>query len=135
MSYSPIKLLIVDDDPIFRLGFCTVLDGFEDFEIVGQAKSLSEAREQIARTMPDLVVLELSLSGSLEFKGEYANLPVLLVGAKSQTQQLLGAKMAGFEGYCPKGTSQSELVYCFGSVGVGGNLLAIFRGPNQTGIS
>jgi len=119
VSYSPIKLLIIDDDPIFRLGFCTIVDGEKDFEILAQANSLRKAREEITRAMPDLAVLELSLSGSLEFKDEYANLPMLLLGAKSQTQQLLAAKMAGFEGYCPKGTVKSELVAAMRQVALG----------------
>ncbi len=115
----PLKLLLIDSDPIFRLGICAALEQFEDFQVIAQAGTLAIAREQLAREMPDLAVLELGLSGSEAFKREYPNLPILLLAPPSRAQELLAAKIAGFEGYCPKGTEIPLLIKALRQVAMG----------------
>ena len=113
------KLLLIDSDPIFRLGICAALEREGDFQVIAQADTLAMAREQLGREMPDLAVLELGLSGALAFKREYPNLPILLLAAPSRAQELLAAKIVGFEGYCPKGTEIPLLIKALRQVAMG----------------
>ena len=130
MSDRPIKLLLIDDDPVFRLGFCTALAPFTDLQVVAQADTAAAALERLAEQVPDLVVLELDLGRSSpeqvsglqlcqRLKREYPNLRIFLLTAQLELQQLEAARASGVEGYCPKGTAISELVAALRQVASG----------------
>ncbi|NEQ21376.1 MAG: DUF3685 domain-containing protein, partial [Microcoleus sp. SIO2G3] len=119
------QLLLVDDDPIFRLGLRTALEAFPDLQVVAEADTGIAALEILGRLVSqdavDLVVLELdsgrsrpnSLSGlSLcqQLKAESPDLPVLLLTAQSEPLLLLSVKESGIEGYCTKGSAIATLV-------------------------
>lgn len=55
------RVLIVDDHPVVRAGLRAFLDLQPDFEVVGEAGTLAEARERAAALGPDLIVLDLQL--------------------------------------------------------------------------
>ncbi len=58
---KPIRLLIVDDHQITRIGLRTLLEACPQFEVVGEAGSVAEALDAIARLKPDLVLLDVRL--------------------------------------------------------------------------
>lgn len=118
------RLLLIDDDPIFRLGMRTALAAFLDLQVVAEADTGTEALEILGRLQPeavDAIVLELccgdsdanQLSGlplCQRLKFEYSNKPVLLLTAQSEPLSLRAAKEFGIEGYCPKGCAIAEIV-------------------------
>ena len=118
-----IRLLLIDDDPIFRLGLRTALADFPHWQIVAEASTGAEALEILESLPPDtvdLLILELAsgqvnpnqLSGlplCQHLKAEYRNLPVLLLTAQSDPFLLQSAKQIGIEGYCPKGIAIAEI--------------------------
>ena len=55
------RVLIVDDHPVVRAGLRAFLDLQNDFEVVAEAGSLSEARERARESAPDLILLDLQL--------------------------------------------------------------------------
>lgn len=55
------RLYVVDDHPIVREGLVQVLAGEPDLEVVGQAEDAPTAHQDIARLLPDLVILDLHL--------------------------------------------------------------------------
>ena len=55
------RVVIVDDHPIFRRGIAELIGEEDDMEVVGEASSTVEAIRQIADTSPDVVVVDLSL--------------------------------------------------------------------------
>jgi len=119
------RLLLVDDDPIFRLGLRTALESFPDLQVVAEADTGIAAPEILGRLVSqdavDLVVLELDSGGSSpnplsglslcqQLKSEYPDLQVLLLTAQSEPLLLLSAKESGIEGYCAKGSAIATLV-------------------------
>jgi DNA-binding NarL/FixJ family response regulator len=121
MSDRPLKILLVDQDPIFRIGLRVSLEQFPMVEVVSEAQTDTVALQilaELAQKDPlqvNLVVLELSGSNlGLQFcqqlKIQYPNLPLLLLSSIKDQGMLLTAKNAGVDGYCPKGISVSELV-------------------------
>ena len=119
------KILLIDDDPIFRLGLISALGRFPDLQVVAEVDTAvgAIARLDSLRRVNgvDLVVLELlfdrnnsnSLSGlSLcqDLKANYPELPILLLATVSESAQLLAAKELGIEGYCPKGCGIAIIV-------------------------
>ncbi len=60
---QPIRLLIVDDHPLARKALTDILCDDSSLAIVGQASSGSETLQQIARTEPDVVLLDVRMPG------------------------------------------------------------------------
>ncbi|MBK1990707.1 response regulator, partial [Sphaerospermopsis aphanizomenoides BCCUSP55] len=127
MSDRPLKLLLIDPDPIFRLGLRVALETIPDLQVVADVATDTAALQVLAATAsPDfnqvnLIVLELGHGNSsdsqqlgLQFcrqlKALYSHIPILLLSSISTPEILLAAKNLGVNGYCPKGISISELV-------------------------
>ncbi len=117
MSNSLTHILLIDDDPIFRLGLRTALERFPDLQVIAEADNAATALDILGRRQNqenvDLVVLELQLAGlSLcqQLKTDYPNLPILLLTAQSDPTQIGLAQEAGVDGYCPKGCAISLIV-------------------------
>ncbi|MEC4984311.1 MAG: DUF3685 domain-containing protein, partial [Oscillatoria sp. PMC 1076.18] len=125
MTDDKIKLILIDDDPIFRLGLATALSAFDDLEISSVVEQATQAVASISsltpEKFPDVAILELSyLSFTTEnnqvtslfqqLKNTYPNLPVLLLSSSSNSELIAVARESGVDGYCPKGTKLSILV-------------------------
>jgi len=58
---TPLKLYIVEDQPLFRELLCSFLDRVSDFFVVGTAASVEQARVGIETHKPDLVLMDIDL--------------------------------------------------------------------------
>ncbi|MFW6264109.1 MAG: DUF3685 domain-containing protein [Cyanobacteriota bacterium] len=134
MSDRQTKLLLVDDDPIFRLGLSTALANFSDLQVVGQVDTAVAALEQLtklsANEFPDIVVLDWYLgrfSGKQtsglqlcqQLKSLYPKLPLFLLTTEMNPDSLATARMYGVIGYCPKGTAIAQIVTALREVAAG----------------
>ena len=134
MSDRPIQLLLVDNDPVFQLGFSSALEPFNDLQVVAQLDTATAALERLAEqtgeNAPDLVVLELGIGRSSphqisglqlcqQLKNQYPHLPIFLLSAETEPEQLATALDIGIEGYCPKGIAITELVHALTQVASG----------------
>ncbi len=85
---EPITVLIVDDEPLARLGLKRMMDGFTGFVVVGEARDGLEAEELIASLQPELLLLDIEMPAAgafelLEGLGEAPAPVVILVTAFS----------------------------------------------------
>ncbi|MFM1841721.1 MAG: hypothetical protein RLZZ490_454, partial [Cyanobacteriota bacterium] len=118
MSEPSLNLLIVDEDPVFRLGLVTALTTFPTLNVFGEVDRLDSLRQQLETTLPDILVIDpqfprQSRSGwSLlrQLQNAYPTLAIALLTASLEYDQLLAAKSAGIAAYFPKGTAIAELV-------------------------
>lgn len=150
MSDRPLKLLLIDQDPIFRLGLRVALEEFPNLQVVSEAQTDTAGLQTLAELAQEdpnqvnLVVLELGNGRSLSsqqlglqlcrhLKTQYPNLPLLLLSSVQEQGLLLAARAAGVDGYCPKGTPVSELVTAMHEVVAGGSYWDGERGED-TGI-
>jgi len=60
---QPIRLLLVDDHPIFRRGLRELLETRPRFQVVGEAGSAAEARALMTEARPDVVLLDIEMPG------------------------------------------------------------------------
>jgi DNA-binding NarL/FixJ family response regulator len=138
MSDRPLKLLLIDQDPIFRLGLRVALEAIPDLQVTAMVETDTAALQilaEIAQQDPNqlnLVILELvngrsttshqlGLQFCQQLKALYPNLPILLLSSVQQPGLLLAAKSIGVNGYCPKGTPISQLVAAIQQVADGGS--------------
>jgi CheY-like chemotaxis protein len=130
--------LLIDQDPIFRLGLRVALSALPDIQVVAEAETDTRALQilaELAQKNPNqvnLVVLELGNGRSIssqqnglqlcqQLKIQYPQLPVLLLSSVQEPGLLLAVKAAGVNGYCPKGTPISQLVAAMEKVADGGS--------------
>ena len=61
MSTGPIRVLLVDDQPLLRMGFRLIVDGEDDLSIVGEASDGAEAVRQVRDLAPDVVLMDVRM--------------------------------------------------------------------------
>lgn len=114
MSDRPIKLVVIDDDPIFRLGISTALTDrdFADIQVTAQGDTAS-IYQILAGNPPDLLLLALDanpLALCEQLIAQYPELKIFLLTFNLKKQQLIWLKSCGVKGYAAKGTNPKELV-------------------------
>ncbi|MEM7725600.1 MAG: DUF3685 domain-containing protein [Cyanobacteria bacterium P01_A01_bin.45] len=131
-----VNLLLIDRDPIFRMGLKLALEEFPDIEVVSEVSTDTQALQKLAELAQDdlnavnLVILELGNGRSTytqqlgiqlcrQLKTQYPHLPVLLLSNIVNSGILLAAKSTGVDGYCPKGTPITEVVDAIASLANG----------------
>jgi len=111
-----VRVLIVDDQPPFRVAANLVFDLIDEFEVVGEATSAEDALEQISTLEPDLVVMDINLPGmsgieaTRRLVAEHPDTFVLLVSTYQVDDLPAGAESSGALAYVHKEHLDSDLV-------------------------
>jgi DNA-binding NarL/FixJ family response regulator len=111
-----IKVFLVDDHPFVREGVRSCLHQHHQFEVVGEASSGQEAVTKARQSLPDVVVMDLTLpgmSGLEATKSLRQYLPearVLILTVHEKKEFVREAVQSGARGYMHKNTSPGELV-------------------------
>ena len=125
-----IRILLVDDHEVVRIGLRTLLDRQNDLLVIGEAKCSADAEEQAVRLKPDLILMDLRLpdgSGVEAIKSIKEKLPhtqILVLTAFSEEQFLLDAVVAGAAGHILKEINSDKLVTAIRTVAHGDTLIA-----------
>ncbi len=107
-SPSKCRVFLIDDHPIVRQGLALFIDREPDLMVCGEADGATSALQAIRDTMPDFIVLDISLDGpdGLELlkvlRAEHPNLPVLILSMHDETAYAERALRAGANGYIMK---------------------------------
>jgi DNA-binding NarL/FixJ family response regulator len=132
MAQTPLKLLLFDRDPIFRLGFLTAIKTNSQIKIIGDGESVADILSLINQELPDVIIFDLGLNegDSWQFCQEigkkFPKINLFLLGYNLTNSQLNTARKVGVKGYCQKGISLDKLIAILNQIKEGKNLLAIF---------
>ena len=102
------QIFIVDDHAMFRDGLRQLIDREADLMVCGDAADVIEALEGISKSKPDLVIVDISLSGKSgidlikAIKDKYEDMPVLVVSMHEESLYAERALRAGAMGYVMK---------------------------------
>lgn len=125
MSSTPIKILLVEDDELFRLGLRMRLQQEPGLEIIAETED-GETAIQLAKQNPlDVVLLDMGLSGMggieacRQIKQQNPNLPILVLTSHWQKPLIAWLIETGVQGYCLKGIPAEKLVLALRSVAAG----------------
>lgn len=126
---SKIKVLIVDDHVIFREGIRSLLPGFEDIEIVGEATNGKEAIEKASQLSPQVVLMDITmpvmsgLEATRRIQKECPDARVLVLTQHEDSEYILSMIKAGAKGYISKTANASELVSAIRTIHQGASYL------------
>lgn len=125
MLSPALRLLLVEDDELFRLGLQVKLQQQADIEIVAEAEDGESAVEIVKRYPLDVVLLDIGLPGiggieaCRQIKQLNPQLPILVLTSHSQQSLIVRLIAAGAQGYCLKGISADVLLLAVRSVAAG----------------
>jgi DNA-binding NarL/FixJ family response regulator len=124
-----LRIILVDDHEIVRLGLKTLLSRYPQFEVVADAGDAREALEQVRRHAPDVVVMDIRLPGrngveaTREIVEKYPDVKVIILTSYADEDILFDAIAAGAAGYVLKQIGSDDLVRALEQVGRGESLL------------
>lgn len=125
MKSQPIRILLVEDDELFRLGLVTRLHQESALEVVAEAEDGETAIALAQREALSIIVLDVGLPGiggveaCRQIKQHQPNLPILVLTSHSQKPLISRLVEAGAQGYCLKGIPADLLILAIRSVAAG----------------
>ncbi len=122
---SPLHILLVEDDELFRLGLRVRLQQEPGLEVVAEAEDGETAIERIKQHLLDVVILDVGLPGiggietCRQIKQQHPDLPILILTSHTQKPLINRLIEAGAQGYCVKGSPAEVLILAIRSIAAG----------------
>jgi len=113
---GPIRILSVDDHPVFRKGIATILAGESDMSLVAEASNGREAIQQFRVHRPDVTLMDLQmpemggLDAMIAIRGEFPEARVIVLTTYTGDAQALRALKSGARAYLLKNLLDKELL-------------------------
>jgi DNA-binding NarL/FixJ family response regulator len=114
-SVAPLKVLIADDHPLMLAGIRRALERSDDIEVVGEARSGTEAMRLIERRRPNVVLLDLRMPGISgaqaieQIKSTWPELKIVVLSASEDQPSIDSALRAGASAYVIKSVNPSDI--------------------------
>lgn len=144
---EPVRVLLVDDHQVVRIGLRTILTDEPQISVVGEAANAADGLRQVSALQPDVVILDIrlpDLSGielCRQLKTRSQTPKVLMLTSYGDEDSVLNALDAGADGYMLKDLEQCELGASILAIAHGGTvidpviarmLVSSSRGPRRT---
>lgn len=109
-----IRLVIVDDHPIFREGVASILGSEPDLEIVGQGVTADDAIRLTRETLPDIILLDVNMPGggvhaAATVASAFPVVKIIMLTGSTEEDDVVTALKAGAHAYVLKGIAAREL--------------------------
>src|SRR3954470_14652265 len=111
-----IRIVVVDDHPLFRHGLVQLLNSDASFDVVGEASSAPEALTLVRQLNPTMIIVDLGLKGpsGLELtksvRVEFPKMPVLVLSMHDEATYAVRSLRAGANGYVTKEEALSSVL-------------------------
>ncbi len=121
----PVRVVIVDDHPMFRAGLRTLVEESDRLELVGEAGDGADALAVCRREKPDVVLMDVRMPGASgvevtrELTGSVPGIGVLMLTMLEDDTTVFAAMRAGARGYILKGSAPDEIVRAIEAVAAG----------------
>ena len=126
---GPIRLLLVDDHEVVRVGLRTVLHNNQGITVVGEAGSKAGAVRAVKRLKPDIVLMDVRLpdgsgvEASRDILAEHPTTRIIFLTSYADDDSVLAAVLAGAHGYVLKNIDSDLLTQSIRAVSNGQSIL------------
>lgn len=113
---NPIRLLIVDDHSMVRMGLITILGVEKDLKIVAEAEDAEQAVAMFRQHQPDVTLMDSRMPGGSgvealqRIRQEFADARIIMLTTYDLEEMVFSALEAGASGYLLKSVERAELV-------------------------
>ena len=121
-----IKVLLVDDHPLVIEGIRAILETYSHIEIVGSATSAGDGLALAIKTVPDIIVMDISMPGLSgvdaieQYKEALGNTRLLMLSMHDSRDYISSSVMHGACGYVLKDAPPGEIINAIEAVAAGG---------------
>jgi NarL family two-component system response regulator LiaR len=125
-----IRVIVIDDHPLFRQSIRNVLEKEPDIQVIGEGGDGEEAVRLTAELQPDIVLMDITmpnmdgLEATRQIKAAYPHIAVLVLTIHSDDQHIIGILEAGAAGYLTKSVFSEEVVQAVRGVAAGEMILS-----------
>ena len=128
---ATIRLLLIDDQPVFRRGLAVLLEeSAKDIEVVGEASGTDEAISMVEQLTPDAIIMDIGMKNGkgVDFirlmNDRFPRIKLLVLSSSEEQENLFQAIKAGASAYLLKSVGVKELAESIRMVMVGESVLA-----------
>jgi DNA-binding NarL/FixJ family response regulator len=126
---DPIRLLVADDQLLFRQGIVGLLEAQPDFLVVGTASDGADAIRLCREQHPDVVLMDIHMPGMSGVEAtrslkQQTDVRILILTVSDKDRDLLSALSAGADGYLLKNASPDELFQAIHRIAAGHGVLS-----------
>ncbi|MDX2230328.1 MAG: response regulator transcription factor [Leptolyngbyaceae cyanobacterium bins.349] len=112
----PLKVMIVEDDPMMQLGLEQTLGDYPQLTLVGQVGDGYQAVEMAQKLAPDIIVMDIGLprqdgiAATQQIKALMPQVRVVMLTSHVTETEVIAALSSGADAYCIKGTNVDRLI-------------------------
>jgi DNA-binding NarL/FixJ family response regulator len=125
----PLRILIVEDDPMMQLGLEQSLTAHPQITIVGQAEDGYMGVEAAMKFKPDIVVMDIGLprldgiAATQQIKAALPDVRVVMLTSHTTEREIIASLSSGADAYCIKGASVDRLLKAIAAAAEGATYL------------
>jgi DNA-binding NarL/FixJ family response regulator len=126
----PVRVLVVDDQTLFRVALVELLMNASGVDVVGQAEDGEEAIELVAALLPDVVLMDVrmprldGISATAKIAARYPSVRVVILASVETDESVVEALRAGAVGYVSKDADRDSVVAAITRAAEGGYVLS-----------
>lgn len=115
-TQTPIRVFIVDDHPVVRLGLTQLIGQDPEIEVCGEAEKVKEAIEKLDKARPDVAIVDLALPDAngidliKHLKRHWIGVKIIVVSTYPETVYGTLAREAGADAYINKHEAMDEIL-------------------------
>ena len=124
-----LRVMVVDDHEVVRLGMRAALEAEPDIAVVGEAANGAEALAKVPVLAPDVILMDVrmdklgGIEACREITGQYPDTKVLMLTSFDDDDAIAASLLAGARGYLLKNVSRAELLKAIRQVAAGATLI------------
>ena len=128
-SIQRVRLMLVDDHEVVRLGLKSLIQRFPKIDVVAEAGSEPEAVEEAIKHRPDVILMDIRLNGgsgieaTRQIMAQLDDTKVIMLTSYADQELLFAAIRAGAAGYVLKQVGTNDLVRTIEAVAAGESIL------------